>query len=180
MTGLMKLKPRSFAYMKGISSDCMSPRTPREEEAAGDLALEVDDEGDEDEASGAAAFDTANALDGGDTTGPKEESWKLFDKRALSSVTAYTDDLMYLDDRFQEIALMLRIAFARQQKVCILFIFPAFLFYSSSRRCQNKREEATNQQRVPACTAPFLPLTTKPNFCIKHDVAGTTARGFST
>jgi hypothetical protein len=126
----MKLKPRSFAYMKGISADCMSPRTPRnEEEAAGDLALDVDDEGEEDDASGAAALDNASALEGGDGTGPKEESWKLIDKRALSSVTVYSDDLMYLDDRFQEIALMLRIAFARQQKVCILYLNAAFRYY---------------------------------------------------
>jgi hypothetical protein len=108
----MKLKPRSFTYMKGISGDCFSPRTPRtagsEEEGAGDLGIDGDEDEDDDELSSTAAVDAAG-------TNTKEESW--IDKRALGSVTAYTDDLMYLDDRFQEIALMLRIAFARQQKV---------------------------------------------------------------
>ena len=110
----MRLKPRSFAYMKSVSGDCLSPRTPRlaggEEELAGDLGMEPEEEGDDDEVGPAAP----DAAESGRT---RDCSWKLIDKRALSSVTPYTDDLMYLDDRFQEIALMLRIAFERQQKV---------------------------------------------------------------
>jgi hypothetical protein len=117
----MKLKPRAFAYMKGISSDCFSPRAPltadSEEEGGTEPGLDADDDGDDDETGGLPATDCVKALHASDVSGAKEESWKLIDKRALSSVTAYTDDLMYLDDRFQEIALMLRIAFARQQKV---------------------------------------------------------------
>jgi hypothetical protein len=53
--------------------------------------------------------------DGAEGLKSQESNW--IDKRALSSASVYTDDLMYLDDRFQEIALILRIAFARQQKV---------------------------------------------------------------
>lgn len=110
----MRLKPRSFAYMKSVSGDCMSPRTPRlagsEEELAGDLGIEPEDEGDDDETGPSAPETTESGR-------AREDGWKLIDKRALSSVTPYNDDLMYLDDRFQEIALMLRIAFARQQKV---------------------------------------------------------------
>jgi hypothetical protein len=111
----MKRKPRSFAYMKSLSGDCLSPRTPRiaggEDEGAVELGIEADDDVEDDDAAGFVAADDA------DEARPKEDSWKLIDKRALSSVTPYADDLMYLDDRFQEIALMLRIAFARQQKV---------------------------------------------------------------
>ena len=111
----MKLKPKSFAYMKGISGDCFSPRTPQ-------LAGGEDDDGDVDDVAAAAAADDDDdddetAPEDAESAHPKEDSWKLIDKRALSSVTPYADDLMYLDDRFQEIALMLRIAFARQQKV---------------------------------------------------------------
>lgn len=111
----MKRKPRSFAYMKALSGDCLSPRTPRiaggEDEGAVELGIEADDDVEDDDTAGFVAADDA------DEVRPKEDSWKLIDKRALSSVTPYADDLMYLDDRFQEIALMLRIAFARQQKV---------------------------------------------------------------
>jgi hypothetical protein len=109
----MKLKPKSFAYMKSISSDCFSPRAPKLTGSDEDCA---DDDGEDDGAAPACAEDT-QALDDAVGALSKEGGWKLIDKRALSSITPYADDLMYLDDRFQEVALMLRIAFARQQKV---------------------------------------------------------------
>jgi hypothetical protein len=110
----MKLKPRSFAYMKGISGECFSPRAQKPAEGEDECA---EDDGDDDDGAGFAAGDNAAAQEDTEEVQLKEDSWRLIDKRALSSVTPYADDLMYLDDRFQEIALILRIAFARQQKV---------------------------------------------------------------